>query len=169
MVAPVARVEVVRETHFGVSVDDPYRWMEEPSAEYASWLVGQGAYARQFLDGLPHRKALLERIGELRRGAAGLHTLAVAGGWVFALREAPQAGMPVLVARQRPEQTERVLFDPNQVAGAEHSSIDWYVPSPDARHVACAISAGGAGLGVLRVIDVETGRLLDDAIGNGAF
>src|SRR6266568_3260888 len=116
MVAPVARVQVVRETRFGVSVDDPYRWMEEPSAEYDSWLVGQAAHARRFLDRLPHRKALPERIGELRRGAPGLHTLAVAGGWVFALRESPQAGAPVLVARRVPKQTERVLFDPNQVA-----------------------------------------------------
>ena len=169
MAAPVARVEVVRETHFGVTVDDPYRWMKEPSAEYDSWLAGQGAYARQFLDGLGHRKVLLDRISELRRREPGLHTLAVAGGGAFALREDPQAGVPVLVARQPPEQAERVLFDPNEIAGAEHSSIDWYVPSPDGRHVACAISAGGAGLGVLRVIEVGSGTLLGDAIGNVAF
>jgi prolyl oligopeptidase len=125
MVAPVARVEVVRETHFGVSVDDPYRWMEEPSAEYDSWLVGQAACAGQFLDGLPQRKALLERIGQLRRGEPGLRTLVVAGGLVFALREAPRAGVAVLVARRAAEQTGRVLFDPNQVAGAEHRGIDW--------------------------------------------
>src|SRR6266508_3150431 len=93
MVAPVARVEVVRETHFGVTVGDPYRWMEEPSAEYESWLARQGGHAREVLDGLPHRKVLLDRIGELRRGEPGLHTLAVAGGRVFALREDPQAGL----------------------------------------------------------------------------
>src|SRR6266508_3506433 len=60
MVAPVARVEVVRETHFGVTVGDPYRWMEEPSAEYESWLAGQGGVR----PGVPGRAAAPE-------GAAG--------------------------------------------------------------------------------------------------
>lgn len=49
---------------------------------------------------------------------------------------------------------ERVLLDPAGMTGNEHSHLDWYVPSPDGRHVACGISQGGSENSTLRIIDV---------------
>jgi hypothetical protein len=38
-VPPAARVEVVREERFGISLADPYRWMEAEDQELAGWLA----------------------------------------------------------------------------------------------------------------------------------
>ena len=56
---PVARVDMVRDTHFGTTLEDPYRWMEQEGEELYGWLEGQAVYARSVLDVLPRRASLL--------------------------------------------------------------------------------------------------------------
>jgi prolyl oligopeptidase len=160
---PVARVDPVRDTYFGVTVDDPYRWMEQPSAEFEAWLDGQGAYARTVLDAVPDRSALYDRIRALRGDGVSRHGFAFAGDRVFRLRDDPGAGVPVLVVDEGGNE-ERVLLDPNAIAGDRHSNLAWYVPSPDGRYVACAIAEGGSEESTLRVLDTRTGALLGEAI-----
>jgi prolyl oligopeptidase len=167
---PKTRVETVREDHFGAVVDDPYRWMEdEGSPEFDAWLDGQARYAREFLDALPDRDAVYARLRGLRIGqGVRRHHVEVAGQRVFYLREDPRVGIPVLVvADTDPGVPERVLLDPTTLrdpAAAAHGSLDWYVPSPDGRYVACGVSVGGSERSTLRVIDVATGTPLPDAI-----
>jgi prolyl oligopeptidase len=53
---------MVRDAHFGTTLEDPYRWMEQEGEEFHRWLEGQAAYARSVLDILPRRTSLLARI-----------------------------------------------------------------------------------------------------------
>jgi prolyl oligopeptidase len=69
---PVARVEVVTDTRFGVSMPDPYRWLEEDTPERRAWLDGQGRYAGEYLRALPERQELADRLGELLADATPL-------------------------------------------------------------------------------------------------
>ncbi|MEV2273403.1 hypothetical protein [Nonomuraea africana] len=62
---PIARVDVVRDTLHGITIEDAYRWMEVGGEEFRHWLDGQARHARQELDALPHRPGLLARIREL--------------------------------------------------------------------------------------------------------
>jgi prolyl oligopeptidase len=165
MKPPIARVSVVRETYFGTTIDDPYRWMEDWQSEEAlSWLEGQAAYAREVLDALPGREALLARITELSGASPVLSSFQVAAGRTFYLRRDPGENVPKLVLRASSGAPERVLLDPNAMPGQVHSAIDWYAPSWDGRHVAYGISQGGSEDSTLRVLEVETGRTLDLAI-----
>jgi prolyl oligopeptidase len=93
----------------------------------------------------------------------------VVGEAVFYLRQDPDADLPALVWRERPDGPERVLLDPSTMAGQAHSAIDWYVPSPDGHYVACGVSEGGSERSTLRVIEVESGGLLEDAISRVHF
>ena len=156
---PVARVDIVREERFGVVLADPYRWMEDADGdEMREWLSGQAAYASSVLAGLPGRDGLLARVTELTAGASGKSAFQLAGDRVFFLREAGE-GSPALMADDG-----RVLLDPAALPGSEHSSVDWFVPSPDGRLVACGISQGGSERSTLRVIDADSGELLPDAV-----
>ncbi|WP_371778087.1 hypothetical protein [Streptosporangium subroseum] len=59
---PIARVDVVRDVHHGITLDDAYRWMETDGEEFHRWLDGQAGHAREQLDTLPRREELLTRI-----------------------------------------------------------------------------------------------------------
>ena len=63
---PVAPVTNVTDTYFGVTVSDPYRYMENLSdPEVAVWMKAQNEYTHSILDRIPVRKGLLARIQEL--------------------------------------------------------------------------------------------------------
>ena len=67
---PPTRMEDVIDTHWGVSVRDPYRWLEaQETEEVRTWFEDQGSYAAQTLGQLPMREQLLARLTELDQGA----------------------------------------------------------------------------------------------------
>src|SRR5262249_15535693 len=86
------------------------------------------------------------------------------GGQVFWLRQQAGASVPVLAAASEDGGQARILLDPAALPGAEHSYLDWFVPSPDGRFVACGISQGGSELSTPRVLDVSTGQLTGDSV-----
>ncbi len=155
-------MDVLREERFGISLADPYRWMEAEDRELAGWLAGQGEHAAAVLAALPGRAALLARVTELTSVGPADSAFTPAGGHMFFLRRPPGGGVPVLMM------DDRILLDPSVLAGAGHWNLDWFVPSPDACHVACGLSQGGSEQSMLRVLDVGTGELLPDAV-TGAF
>lgn len=162
---PAARVENVRETHFGVTVDDPYRWMEQQqSEETQAWMRAQADYAREYLESLPERDVLLARISELSDATPALYGLQLRGTRVFYLRRDPGENLGKLVTRPLDGGAERVLLDPNTLSGEVHSAIDYYEASWDGRYVAYGISQGGSEESELHVLDAETGQPLDIAI-----
>jgi prolyl oligopeptidase len=162
---PVARRESVRDTLYGEVVEDPYRWMEDwQGDELRAWVEAQAAYTRAYLDALPDRASLRRRIAELSDVVPVLTQLAVAAGRCFYLLRAPGASVARLVMRCGLDAPERVLVDPATGGGAVHAAIDWYAPSPDGRLVAFGLSQGGSEESVLRVLEIDTGRLLPDAI-----
>src|SRR5205085_10162489 len=59
---PYTRLFRCVETHFGIAVRDPYRWMETQGDELTRWMRAQADQTRAVLDGVPGRAALLERI-----------------------------------------------------------------------------------------------------------
>ena len=136
--------------------------MENEGQELSDWLAGQGRYAGRVLAALPGRDALLARISELSATAATDSGFTPAGQRMFFLRQPPGDGGPMLMM------DDAILLDPGSLPGTEHWSLDWFVPAPDARHIACGLSQGGSEQSTLRVIDTGTGELLPDQV-PGAF
>jgi prolyl oligopeptidase len=167
---PVARIDVVRDTYFGTTIEDPYRWMEDwQSEEFQSWIKAQAAYTRAYLDALPEREALLARIAELGDASANLSYFQVAGGHTFYLKRDIGESLPKLMVRIGATEPEKVLFDPNRITGEAQTAIDWYFPSQDGNYVAYGISQGGSENSVLHVLEVESGKILDLAISRTYF
>ncbi|TDD16819.1 hypothetical protein E1294_30065 [Nonomuraea diastatica] len=88
---PIARADVVRDVHHGITLDDAYRWMEADGEEFHRWLDGQASHAREQLDTLPRREELLTRIRE-RGGALPQYSdVTLAGDRIFYLAREPGA------------------------------------------------------------------------------
>src|SRR5258708_5860358 len=159
---PVARTEDVNETLYGISLADPYRWMENwKGEELQSWVKSQGAYTQEYLKYLPERDALLQRITQLGDTAPTIYNIQVFGGRFFYQRRDPGENMGKLVVRTSAESAEKVLFNPNTIQGNAQTSLDWYAPSSNGQYVAYGISQGGSEESTLDVLEGETGTTLD--------
>lgn len=63
---PVAPIHNVADTYFGVTVDDPYRYMEDlNNPDVSGWIKAQADYTDQVLAAIPGRSRMLDRIREL--------------------------------------------------------------------------------------------------------
>lgn len=159
--APAARTVDVVDHDFGLSLPDPYRWMEgEGNAEFAAWLKAQGAVSRARLDALPTLAAWRQRLAAAVGASTrhGNHTLV--GDRLFFLR-APTGKEAMLMVRGR-DGEERVLLDPNAIEGG--ASISNYSVSPDGGKVTLNIGYGGNEVGEVAVFDVASGERLADTL-----
>lgn len=166
---PVAPIENVPETHWGVTVDDPYRYMEDLKDERVlAWIKAQGAYTSTVLAGLPGRDALLARIEEFDAGRAWRVSSITPrpDGGLFYLKQKAEENLPRLYVQAKAGGAEKLVFDPTtrKPADGGHYSISWYEPSADGRRVALGLAPSGSEEDILYVIDVATGKALPDTI-----
>ena len=164
--APVARVAVVRDTYFGETLSDPYRWMEnDKDPDWLPFLRGQNAHTRAILDAIPGRDQLLARIQKLTGDAALTRHAERAGGRLFFEQRPAGADNYRLFVEEHG--VRRVLIDPTALSNAtSHMSLDWWHPSPDGSHVVYGLSKDGSEDSVLHILKVADGADLPERIAN---
>src|SRR5271156_3095654 len=140
--APVARIEVVKDTYFGEIVSDPYRWMENSKdPDWLPFLKGQNDHTRAIIDVLPGRAALLKRIQELSGEAVATARVQRAGGLTFIQQRPLGAANFKLFVRQGLDGADRVLVAPTAQSHANsHVPLDWWRASPDGKYVVYGLS-----------------------------
>jgi prolyl oligopeptidase len=133
-----------------------------------AWTTAQNERTRAALDAVPARGRFRDRLAELT-GAGTALAPSVRGDRLFTIDRWGDRDRAALVLRSiaRPAPgAGRVLLDPADASGEVTSAIDWYEPSADGSLVAFGTSTGGDERSTLRVLDVEAGTLLPDAIPN---
>ena len=161
--------KTVTDTHFGMRIDDPYRFMEEvkdPSVQ--TWMKSQADATTSILAKLPGRDPLLAKIKEIESKAAGLTDRAVraASGRYFFLKRDPADNQFRLVYRDAADGPDRLIVDPEALTkqtGTPHAILD-FTPSDDGKRIAYAIQQGGGEIGTLHVVDLATGKALTPPI-----
>jgi prolyl oligopeptidase len=92
-----------------------------------------------------------------------------AGGRIFHQRRLPGQAQYQLVVREA-DGSDRVLVDPaSRAPSGRAASLDWWAPSPDGRRLACGISVAGNEAAVGQVVDVDSGRWLDDRLADAPY
>src|SRR5918999_2627262 len=163
---PKAPVREVKDTYFGQTIVDPYRWMEDAkSAETSAWMKAQANYARAYLDRLPLRGELLKRITEVSDTGVRVGGVQRRGERYFYYKRAPGENDRKLYVRDGLTGAERLLVDPEKMSqDGKHHSLMSYSPSRDGKYVSYLISPGGSEFGEIRVLDVASGRETGDRI-----
>jgi prolyl oligopeptidase len=162
---PPTRIDHVVEHLHGVTVPDPYRWLEDGDrAEVRDWVAKQNALTRSLLDPLPARQRIHDRLQALLDiGVIG--TPWPVKGRYFYTERAGKQNQPVLYIRERRDGPARVLVDPNALAVDGSIALDWWYPSRDGRLLAYGLSKDGNEQSTLHVRDVATGKDLAESIG----
>ncbi len=161
------RGTVVDDYH-GVSVPDPYRWLEDTEARATfEWVEDQNAITERHLATIPNRRAVRDRVAELwdytRYGTPAYPVPVLAGGCRFFFRSDGLQNQPVLFVE--PEHGEaRVLMDPNTLSEDGTVALSSFDVTHDGRLLAYALTHGGSDWQEIRVRDVDTGADLPDHV-----
>jgi prolyl oligopeptidase len=153
----------VADTHWGMRVNDPYRYFENTSDPgVQAWMKAQANATEAVLARIPARETLLERIRQFEAQGSGLTsgTVRTANGRYFFQKRDPKDNQFRLVWRDSVDGADRLIFDPEALAkqtGTPHAILD-FAPSPDGRRIAYAVQAGGGEIGTLHVVDVASGK-----------
>ncbi|HEX7416444.1 MAG TPA: hypothetical protein VF315_00195, partial [Steroidobacteraceae bacterium] len=153
-IAPT-RIEPVTDTYHGVTVPDPYRWLEDSgSAEVKAWSKAQNARTRAVLDSNPRLAALRDELTRMITHTSPSDSdIAARGRSIFEIYDDPKQQQAVLAVLDADAHaaSRRVLLDPNVLDPTSGTSIDWYVPSTDGQFVAVSLSKGGSEDGTLHL------------------
>ncbi len=148
----------------GTSVTDPYRWLEDDnSAATKAWVEAQNKVTFGYLEKLPARQKLKERLTELwnyeRYGVPFKE-----GNRYFYTRNDGLQNQSVLYVADTLEAEPRVLLDPNTLSKDGTVSLSGYTISEDGNLMAYGLSSGGSDWQEWKVRDVRTGKDLDDEL-----
>ncbi len=164
--APATRRGDDVDDYHGVSVADPYRWLEDgESSEVAEWVAEHNQRTRQALDARPSWPRWHERLSALTALPTVLGAT-VRAEHLFVMERPAGADQFALVLRSAvdPDVAPRTLIDPATMAADAAVAIDWFKPSPDGSLVAYGLSEGGTENSVLHVLRTADGTDLADAI-----
>lgn len=167
---PETHREEIKEILHGVSIADPYRWLEDEKAETVrAWMASQDAHARAALGSLPGRDALASRFKELYYVESVSAPIKRADRFFF-MRTHADREKAILYWKEGAEGEERVLLDPNGWSEDGTISLGRWVPSWDGRKLVFQKRPNAADEAILHVIDVDTGVISEvDVIEGGKY
>ncbi len=163
---PAARRDPRPDTYFGTQVPDPYRWLEDAdSAETTAWVRAENEVTFAYLDQIPFRTKLRERLTQLwnyeRYGVPSQE-----GDLLIFSKNDGLQNQAVVYALPvgQPLETAEVLLDPNQFSEEGTTALMGLHFSPDHRHLACTTSGGGSDWQQIRLLDMQSRLPLPDTL-----
>jgi len=158
--------DAVVDIRFGEEIADPYRWLEnDVRADKAveDWVAAQNRATDRYLQSLPGRDAIKSRLRQLwnyeRYGVPRKR-----GGRYFYSHNSGLQNQSVLLVRDGLDGKERELLDPNSWAKDGATALDQWVPSNNGDRLLYSVQDGGSDWRTLHVLDVASGKPLDDEI-----
>ena len=151
----------VTETVHGVTIHDPYRWLEDQqSPDTRAWIDAQNAYTRSVLDPLPGRAAITKRLEELLK-TERFNTPVVRNGRYFFTRRLADQNQYAICMRNGLHGTDEVLIDPNKSGGDQTTSVSILDVSEDGKWLVYGTRQGGEDEEAATILDVDAHKEID--------
>ncbi|MFN8002160.1 MAG: prolyl oligopeptidase family serine peptidase [Acidobacteriota bacterium] len=152
------------DTYHGTKVADPYRWLEDDNAaETAAWVESQNKVTYAYLEKLPYRAKLKERLEQLfnypKIGAPFRK-----GELYFFSKNDGLQNQSVLYVQKGFNGTPEVLLDPNQWSTDGTVRLGAFSLSKDAKYAVIGISKSGSDWQEYQVMEIATKKMLGDKI-----
>jgi len=159
---PVARKGDQVDDYHGVKVADPYRWLEDlDSDETRSWVDAENKLSFGFLEAIPARAAIKERITKLwnyeKYGVPFKE-----GNRYFYSRNSGLQNQSVLYTVTSLDGQPKLVLDPNTLSSDGTVALSGMQVSNGGKLLAYSLSASGSDWQEWKVRDVDTGQDLSD-------
>ncbi len=152
--------------YFGTEVKDPYRWLEDDrSAETEAWVKTQNDLTGNYLDNIPYREELKERLSKLwnyeKVGAPFKE-----GNYTYFYKNNGLQNQYVIYRYKTGDDpsTATVFLDPNTFKEDGTISLGGVSFSKDGKTLAYSISEGGSDWRKILVMHTETKAIIEDTL-----
>lgn len=151
------------DNYFDNKVNDPYRWLEDDrSAETEKWVKAQNEVTYGYLDKIPYRNAIKERMEKLWNYEK-IGSPFKEGEFTYYYKNNGLQNQSVLYRKDK-NGKEEVFLDPNTFSKDGTTSLGGVDFSRDGSKVAYAISEGGSDWRKVIIMDATSKKILEDTI-----
>ena len=167
MAPPYSPIEPVTEVLHGVTVTDPYRWLEDQdSPRTREWLAAQHEYARSYLDNVAGRDRIRNRVRELL-DVETCDSVQKVGHRYFFRKRLPGQEQFCVCFRDGVEGKDQLLIDPAELGTGPYTAVKPLRISPDGQMLLYEVKEGGESTGTFEILEVETRTKLPDVLPRG--
>ncbi|MEP6261217.1 MAG: prolyl oligopeptidase family serine peptidase [Gillisia sp.] len=157
------RVDTVA-NYFGTEIQDPYRWLEDDrSTETGEWVKAQNELTFGYLEKIPFRDALKERLTTLwnyeKLGAPFIE-----GDYTYFYKNDGLQNQYVVYRKKGENEEAEIFLDPNKFSEDGTTSLGGLSFSDSGKMAAYAISEGGSDWRKILIMDAETREIVEDTL-----
>ena len=162
---PQAKKVDQTDNYHGISVPDPYRWMEDTtSADTQAWIESQNKITNAYLETIPERAKIKARLTELwnyeRYGAPAK----IAEGFYIYTKNDGLQNQSVWYRAKSVDDPGSVFFDPNKLSADGTVALGGSSFTDDGKLWAYGIAKSGSDRTEWKIMNTETGEHLPDTL-----
>ena len=163
---PATKKIEVSDTYWGTTYKDPYRWLEEmKDSSVVKWFKKQSDLTNSVMNSISGRDELIAEWKKLDKLQPPVfYAPLIENGRVFYQKRMPGEKVSKVYYRENKDAAEQLLFDPLNYIKGRTLSVQQLVPSFDGKKLAISYSESGAEVSIIKVLNVETKKFLQDSI-----
>jgi prolyl oligopeptidase len=155
---PATEVRPVTEPIQGVTLTDPYRWLEnQESPETRDWINRENAYTDALLGNLPDKARLADRLEALQKTDQMSFPIVRSGRYFFTKRPAGQDLFSIYM-RESANAPDILLIDPAPMNPKHTTNVGILEVSKDSKTMSYYVRQGGADEVEVHFYDVDARR-----------
>ena len=156
----------VRDTIFGTVYKDDYRWLENmKDPKVITWFKAQAELTDETMKKVSGRDELIAEWKKLDAlQPPTVFSEVEAGGRYFFQKRMPGEKVSKVYYRENIKGEDKLLFDPMTFIPGKTLSVESIAPSYDGKKLLIGYAEEGAEISTLRVMDVDSKKLLSDSI-----
>jgi prolyl oligopeptidase len=160
----VAHKDSVQDNYFGTIVADPYRWLENDTADDVNaWVKEQNLVTMNFLDKIPFRKQIKARLTEILNYEKFSAPSRVGEFYFFSKNDGLQ-NQSITYFQKGLWGDPKVFLDPNKISTDGTAAVSMLGFSNDKKYVAYAINQSGSDWQTIKVKKVEDASDTNDEL-----
>jgi prolyl oligopeptidase len=153
---PLSASEPVIDILHGVPVADPFRWLEDQdSSRTRNWIDDQTQYARGYLNNIPGREGIRNRVGEFLAIETCDSPQKIGNRYFFRKRVGNQE-QPCIYMREDADGDDQLLLDPADRGTGKYTAMKPLVVSPDGQFLLYEVIPGVLSVLISKITEAST-------------